>query len=138
MTGSLIDMAYVAWRDKLQHKDFIGERGFSKWISPFKEIVKSKGWHLFSEHKASGFVDVIKEFYANMMGIKDKAMYVRGKWISFGREKINQTYNLQERKNGSKLKKLVEALDFQKIVNLLIDGKQTWNATRKNPHESIA
>ena len=29
------DMAYIAWRDKLQHRDFIGERGFNKWISPF-------------------------------------------------------------------------------------------------------
>ena len=29
------ELAYFAWRDKLQHKDFIGERGFSKLISPF-------------------------------------------------------------------------------------------------------
>ena len=37
------DMAYVAWKDKLQYKDFIGERGFSKWISQFQEIGKNKG-----------------------------------------------------------------------------------------------
>ena len=37
------DMAYIAWRDKLQHKDFIGERGFNKWVSPFQELVESKG-----------------------------------------------------------------------------------------------
>ena len=24
------EQAYVAWRDKLQHKDFIGEKGFNK------------------------------------------------------------------------------------------------------------
>ena len=29
------DMAYIAWRDKLQHRDFIGERGFKKRVSPF-------------------------------------------------------------------------------------------------------
>ena len=28
--------------------------------------------------------------------------------------------------------------DFQKIIDLLIDGKGKWNAIRKNPHESIA
>ena len=28
-------LAYFVWRDKLQHRDFIGGRGFSKWISPF-------------------------------------------------------------------------------------------------------
>ena len=44
--------AYVAWRDKLQHGDFIGERCFNKLISPFHEVIESKGWHLFCEHKA--------------------------------------------------------------------------------------
>ena len=73
-----------------------------------------------------------------MVGIKYKAVYVRGKWISFGKEQIDQTYNLQARKNGSKFKGLVEALDYQKIVNLLTDGKGKWNATRMNPHESIS
>ena len=85
----VFDMAYIAWRDKLQHRDFIGERGFKKWVSPFQELVESKGWHLFCEHKAHGFVDVVKEFYDNMVGVKDKVVYIRGKWIPFGREKIN-------------------------------------------------
>ena len=37
------DMAYIAWIDKLHHRDFIGERGFNKWVSPFQELVESKG-----------------------------------------------------------------------------------------------
>ena len=69
-----------------------------------------------------------------MVGMKDKAFYVRGKWIPFRREQIDQTCNLQERKNGSKFKRLVETPDYQKIVDLLTDGKGKWNATRKNPH----
>ena len=72
---------------------------------------------------------MVKEFYANMVGMKDKTVYVRGKWISFSREKIDQTY---------KFKKLVKEPDFQKIVGLLIEGKRKWNTNRKNPHESIA
>ena len=132
------ECAYFAWRDKLQHRDFIGERGFSKLISPFLEIVESKGWHLFCEHKALGFVDVVKEFYANMVGMKDKTIYVRNKWVSFNREEIDKTYNLNERKNGSKFKKLVKEPNFHNIVDLLTGGKGKWNATMKNPHESIA
>ena len=79
---------------------------------------------------------MVKEFYTNMVGMKDKVVYIRGKWISFGREQIDQTYNLQERKNGSKFKRPVETHDNQKIVDLLTHGKGKWNATRKNPHES--
>ena len=109
------DMAYIAWRDKLQHRDFIGEKGFNKWISTFQELVESKGWHLFYEHKAPRFVDVVKEFYANMVGMKDKTVYVRGKWISFSREQIDHTYNLQEMKNKSKFKRLVEHLTSRRL-----------------------
>ena len=124
-------MAYIAWRDKLQHRDFIGERGFNKWVSPFQELVESKGWHLLCEHKAHGFVDVVKEFYANMVGMKDKVVYFRGKWIPFGRQQIDQTYNLRERKNGSKFKRLVETPDYQKIVDLLTGGKGKWMPPRR-------
>ena len=35
--------AYIAWSDKFQHRDLIEERGFNKWISPFYEIIESKG-----------------------------------------------------------------------------------------------
>ena len=98
----VLEQAYVSWRDKLQHRDIIGERGFSKLISPFQESIEKRGWHLFYKHKALGFVDLVKKIYANMVGMKNNAVYVRGKWISFSREQIDQTYNIYERKNGSK------------------------------------
>ena len=66
---------------------------------------------------------MVKEFYLNMVGLKEKTVYVRGRWISFSREKIDQTFNRNERKNGSKFKRLVKELDFQKIVDLLKNGK---------------
>ena len=72
---------------------------------------------------------MVKEFYSNMVGIKDNAIFVKGKWISFSREQIDQTYNLNERKSGSKFKRLVKEPDFQKIVDLLTNGKGKWNAT---------
>ena len=69
--------------------DFIGERCFNRLISPFQEVIEKKGWHILCEHKALGFVDVVKEFYSNMAGLKEKIVYVRGQWISFSREKID-------------------------------------------------
>ena len=35
--------ACFAWRGKLLHKDFIGEKGFNKLISPFLEITEKRG-----------------------------------------------------------------------------------------------
>ena len=65
----------------MQHKDFICERGFNKLISNFLEIIENSGWHLFYEHKALGFLDVVKELYSNMEGLKEKTFFVKGQWI---------------------------------------------------------
>ena len=72
------------------------------------------------------------------VGGKDKTVYVRGKWISFNKGHIDKIYYLKEKKNESKFKRLLEAPDYQKIVDLLTDGKGRWNSNRKNLHESIA
>ena len=96
----------------MQYKDFISEKGFSKLISPFLETIEKRGWHLFCELKAPGFVDVVKEFYSNMLGVKDKTCYVKGKLISFSREKIDETFNLNKRKNSSKFKRLLKEPDY--------------------------
>ena len=60
------------------HKDFIGERGFNKLISPFRELIEKKGWSLLCEHKPAGFAAIVREFYANMVGKKERMCYVRG------------------------------------------------------------
>ena len=73
-----------------------------------------------------------------MVGLREKTCFAKGQWISFSKEKIDETFNLKERKNGSKFKRLVKDPDYQKILDLLTDGKGKWSSTRKNPHESIA
>ena len=55
---------------------------------------------------------MVKEFDVNIVSMNDKAVYVKGKWISFGREQSDQTYNLTKMKDGSKFKILVKAPDF--------------------------
>ena len=65
--------------------------------------------------------------------VRGKMVCVGGKWISFSREKINENFNLKEQKCGSRLKKLLRELEYQKIVDLQIDGKGNYKATKK-PH----
>ena len=36
------DEAYTFWEKNLSEKGFIGERGFSKFISPFAEIIEKR------------------------------------------------------------------------------------------------
>ena len=37
------DRAYEVMDKKMLRKDFIGERGFKQFISPFKEVIEKRG-----------------------------------------------------------------------------------------------
>ena len=65
-------------------------------------------------------------------------VYVRGKWIDFSKEMINGLFNLKVHKDGSKFKRLLKELEYQKIVDLLTAGKGKWKVTWKTLYESIA
>ena len=125
------------WNKVMFDKDFVCERGFGKLISPFSEVITKRGWEFFYEHKASGFSALPREFYANMLGMKDDSVFVRGVWVPFDDRSINEVFKLRDYKHGSKYKKLLESPNYKKIVNLLTGGEGKWEVTKKNPHHAI-
>ena len=133
----ILDEAHAIWNKQLADKGFVNERGFGKLISPFSKIIENRGWEFFCTHKAPGFAALAREFYANMVGMREDSVYVRGLWVPFGHRKINEIFQLKELKHGSKFKKMVENPDHEKILNLLTVGKGKWGATKKNPHHAI-
>ena len=66
------------WNRLLADKGFVSERGFGKLISPFSEIIEKRGWECFCAHTVLGFVALAREFYANMVGMREDSVYVRG------------------------------------------------------------
>ena len=121
----------------MSDKGFIGERGFGKFISPFTKIIEKRSWSLFYTHKPPGFATVVREFYANMVEMKEDSVYVRGIWVPMGHERINEVLQIKDPKNGSKYKKLLREPNLEKIVDYLTTGKGKWSSTKKNPYESI-
>ena len=125
------------WNRLLADKGFVSERGFRKLISPFSEIIENRGWECFYAHTAPGFASLVREFYANMVGMREDSVYMRGVWVPFRLKRINEMFKLKELKHGSKFKKLVENPNHEKIIDLLTDGQGKWEAIRKNPHYAI-
>ena len=59
-------------------------------------MIEHKGWSLLCEHHSAGFFVIVTEFYANLVGKKDKSCYVKGEWIPFDKESINKKFKLSE------------------------------------------
>ena len=115
----------------LKDRGFIAERGFKKLISYFVEMLEKREWQALGENKEPGCAAMVKELFANMVKVEGKKVYVRGHWIDFSKERINMLFNLKVQKDGSKFKKLLKELDYQKIVDLLTVGKGKWKGTTK-------
>ena len=115
--------AHKLWNKTLFDKNFVGERNFGKLIPLFLEVIEKRGWGFFCEHKAPGFTALAREFCANMVGMKQDSIYMRGVWVPFKHKRINEMFKLRELKHGSKYKKLVENPNYEKIMNLLTAEK---------------
>ena len=115
--------AQELWNKVLFDKEFMCERGFGKLISPFSEVIEKRGWGFFCEHMVPGFSALAREFYVNMVGMKEDSVYVRGVWVPFGDRRIKEMFKLRDLKHGSKYKKLVKNPNYEKILNRLTGGE---------------
>ena len=125
------DESYSFWKMNLSDKGFIGERGFDTFISPFAEIIEKRSWSLFCKHKPPGFATVVREFYSNMIDMREDSVYVKGVWVPVGHERINEVLQIKDPKNGYKFKRLLREPNHDKIVDFLTGGKGKWNSTKK-------
>ena len=115
------------------YKGFVAERRFKNPITPFKELIAKRGWETLCAHRRAGYVAVVREFYANLVGRKDNTVYVRGVWVPNGAQAINQVYGLAGLKHGSKFKKLLENPDLKKIAEKLTGGKAQLRQEKGGP-----
>ena len=122
--------AFSIWKKYYAGKGFVGERGFSKLISPFKELIEQRGWGNFCKHQKYGYAAVVREFYSNLVGRKDNSVYVRGVWVPYEAETINEMYRMEGQKHGSKYKKIIDNPNCEKIARKLTDGKVKWGQGR--------
>ena len=132
------DEAYEVIVKKILKKGFIEEIGFKQLISPFKEVIEKRLWKIICDHMPLGRVALVREFYANLVGRKDTNCYVRGKWVSFHRNEINQLLKMGKLSDGAKFKKLKDNSDYQKILEVLTGGKGEWKRSKKTPYYYIA
>ena len=126
----------TGWTKHYASKGFVGERGFSQLISPFKKLIEQRGWGKFCKHYKTGYAAIVREFYANLVERKDNTVFIREVWVPYGSENINAIYGLEGQKHGSKYKRLADRPNRKKISRRLTDGKVKWG-TRQGEKKII-
>ena len=125
--------AHSNMRKYYANKGFVAERRFKTPITPFKELIEKRGWGTLCAHRRAGYAAVVREFYSNLVGRKDNTVYVRGVWVPYGAQAINQVYGMAGLKHGSKFKKLLENPDLKKVAEKLTDGKAQLRQEKGGP-----
>ena len=59
--------AHSLWTKHYAGKGFIGERGFSQLISPFKELIEQRGWEKFCKHYKTGYEQLSENFTPTLL-----------------------------------------------------------------------
>ena len=125
--------AHSLWTRHYAGKGFIGERGFSQLISPFKELIEQRGWEKFCKHYKTRYAVIVREFYSNLVGRKENSVFVKGVWVPYGAKMINAIYGMEGHRHGSKFKKLLANPNREKIVRELTNGKVQWDQEKGAP-----
>ena len=93
-------------------------------------MIEQRGWDKFCKHKKSGYAAVVREFYSCLVGRKENSVFVRGVWVPYGAETINEMYGMEGQKHGSKYKKIADSPNREKIARRLTDDKAKWGQGR--------
>ena len=125
--------AHSNMRKHYANKGFMAERRFKNPITSFKEMIEKIDWGTLCAHRRAGYAAVVREFYSNLVGRKDSTVYVRGLWVPYGAQAINQVYGMVGHKHGSKFKKLLENPDIKKIAEKLTGGKAQLRREKGGP-----
>ena len=62
--------------------------------------------------------------------MKENSFYVRGVWVPYGAETINEMYGMEGQKHESKYKKIADNPNREKIARKSTDGKVKWGQGR--------
>ena len=74
----VLEEAHSLWKKHYAGKGFIGERGFSQLISPFKELIEQRGWEKFCKHYKTGYAAIVREFYSNLVRRRENSVSLEG------------------------------------------------------------
>ena len=77
-----------------RNRTFIKEKGFEHPEDFFRKDIANKGWRELCKPPKPTVISVVREFYANLADKALKRVWVRGKWVPFDSETINNFNNL--------------------------------------------
>lgn len=82
--------------------------------SEIKDLVQALEWQKFCDSPREANLPLVKEFYANMKGMKQGKVFVRGIWITFDGEEINFVIGCPNHKDDEFVKMMIEEVNIAK------------------------
>ena len=113
------------------HTPFFLEKGFTSIAINFFDLLKGRrNWNQLCEHPPLGVAPVVCEFCTNLRYKIGLTVFVRGTWLPFDYNTINQVFGLND-EDSEEFKALYREPDYEKILQEFTDGKSPWSRTTK-------
>ena len=110
-------------------RSFVLERGFPTSNTFFNFTIQTKGWQTLCALSTPGVALVVREFHSNLRFRVGTTVFIRGRWIDFGAQAINQIYQLRE-DDSEEYQALFVATNFKSLMQELTQDQGVW---RRHP-----
>lgn len=91
-----------------------------------EEMIIRRRWEVFCYTTSAVVIPVVKEFYANLHGINQGSVYVRGRWVSFTPSRINELYSIENTPVCHYSNFVPTRNNMNEIYQYLTDESEDW------------
>ena len=113
------------YHESLFNQSFVPERGFPTSNAFFNYTIKNHDWHTLCATPIPVVAPVVREFYSNLPFKVGTTVFVRGKWVDFSAQTINQIYRLQDDDSGE-YRALFMDTNYESLMEELTQGQGQW------------
>ena len=109
------------YHEPLCNRSFVLERGFPTSNAFFNFTIQTRGWKTLCAPLTLGGALVVREFHSNLRFRVGTTVFVRGTWVDFGAQTINQIYQLLE-DDSEEYRALFVETNFESLMQNLTHG----------------
>ena len=113
------------YHESLFNRSFIPEHGFPTSNALFNFTIQNHSWQTLCALPIPGVAPVVLEFHSNLPFKVGTIVFVRGRWVEFGAQVINQIYCLMD-DDSAEYRALFADTYYERLMRELTHGQSVW------------
>ena len=113
------------YHESLFNRSFLREHDFPTSNAFFNFTIQKRRWQTLCAPPVPRVAPVVREFHSNLPFKMCTTVFVRGRWVEFGAQAINQIYRMID-DESAEYRALFANTDYERLMQELTHGQGVW------------